>query len=162
MEQRKRIIPPRSSFNEPNPPSDGEYFAKPDFDFPDIPRDITIVSDEHLMRMFAGFVAWQNYAATQFAEAEIVEARAEAHVRRLEAQGMLLSSAEKVTVARAELVNNPEVERARQELLIAYAHRKMTSVIYGNCERSAALISRELTRRVGREPVERRNQRWNA
>jgi ABC-type nitrate/sulfonate/bicarbonate transport system substrate-binding protein len=121
------------------------------------------VDDQYLMILFTGFTAWQNYAATQLAEAEVVEARADALVRFLEAKAMVTnwSKDDKVTVARAEILVSPEVEEARSRQLVAYAHRKMTQVIYTNCERSAALVSRELTRRVGRDPIERRNTRWN-
>jgi hypothetical protein len=122
-----------------------------------------MLDDQYLMIIFTRFTAWQNYSATQLAEAEVVEARAEAHVRFLEAKAMVTNwgKDDKVTVARAEIMISPEVERARQAMLVAYAHRKMTAVIYNNCERNASLVSRELTRRVGREPVERRNFRWN-
>jgi hypothetical protein len=53
------------------------------------------------------------------------------------------------------------MQTARERALEAYAARKLTQVVYANCERVVALISRELTRRVGREGPERRNARWN-
>ena len=144
--------------------SGGGLFGRPDFDIPELPRDITIISDDRLMQIFSEYVAWQNYAATEFAQAEVVEAKAEARVRYVEAQTMVgqWKSNDKVTVAKAALATDVQVEDARQEFLVAYAHRKMTQVILNNCERSAALISRELSRRIGRDPVERRNMRWNA
>lgn len=163
-QRRKRTIPRRpSSSNGPSPQPDGGHFAKPVFDFPELPSDITELSDEELMVMFTKFVAWQNYAASELASAEVVEARAEANVRFVEAKGMVTnwSKDDKVTVARAEISITPPVEKARQALLLAYAHRKMTQVVYANCERNASLVSRELTRRVGREPLERRGHRWS-
>jgi hypothetical protein len=42
----------------------------------------------------------------------------------------------------------------------ARAHRKMLSTLADNMERAAMVISRELTRRVGREPIERRHRGW--
>jgi hypothetical protein len=38
----------------------------------------------------------------------------------------------------------------------------MTQVVLQNCERCAALISRELSRRIGASGVERRQMRWDA
>ena len=58
---------------------------------PDLPRDITIVSDDRLMQLFSEYVQWQNFAATEFALAEVEEERAEANVRRLEAEGFVLN-----------------------------------------------------------------------
>lgn len=138
-------------------------FGRPGSDVPSIPDNITDVSDALLMETFSRFVQWLNYAATQFAEAEVVEERVTAHLKYIEATAMLtLNPAQgKVTVAKAEMTASQEVERAKQEVLNAYAVRKMTGVMVENCERSASLISRELTRRVGREPLERRQQRWN-
>jgi len=122
-----------------------------------------MLGDDDLMRMFTEYVAWQNFAATQFADAEVTEERAEAHVKRVQAMAMINASPTKgtVTVAKAGNLLTPEVERALQAALDAYATRKMTQVILGNCERCAALVSRELSRRIGGSGVERRQQRWN-
>lgn len=136
----------------------------PEFDLPDLPRDITMLSDDRLMTLFSEFTAWQNYAATQQADAEVTEAKAEASARFIEANAMVLGwggAKDKVTVAKAELAHNPEVERARQDVLNAYAQRKMTQVVFSNCERSVFVVSRELSRRIGNAGNERRNFRWN-
>lgn len=137
-------------------------FDRPKHELPQIPNDLTNLGDKALMEMFACYVAWQNYAATEFAQSEVEEARAEAHVRYVEARAMVTNwdRTDKVTVARAELALDPEVAQARQDLLVAYAHRKMTGVVYSNCERASQLVSRELTRRVGREPLDRRGDRF--
>lgn len=123
---------------------------------------MTLLSDRELMKLFTEYVAWQNYAATQLAEAEIEEAKADAAVRYEEA--MLMTSAPltaKVTVTRANAIIGANMQAIKDRAMNAYALRKMTAVVYANCERVVALISRELTRRVGREGPERRNSRWN-
>ena len=137
-------------------------FDRPDFDIPLIPRDITIVSDERLMQLFSEYVQWQNYAATELAGYEVAEEEAEAAVRRLSAEGFVLGggTGTKVTEVRAAIDASPQMERARQAVLNVYAKRKMTQVIFTNCERTSALISRELSRRIGRDPIERRQARW--
>jgi len=114
------------------------------------------------MQIFTEYVAWQNYAATEFATAEVVEERAQALVKRLEAQALVLSNPKpgEVLKAKAGFAASPEIDRASQDLLNAYAARKMTQVIRDNCERCAALVSRELTRRTANTPLDRRQMRW--
>lgn len=112
------------------------------------------------MSHFSRQIAWQNFLATQVAEAEIKEAEAEADLKTREATAMLLSG-KKITEARAERDNDPQVVKARGMFLQAHARRKMLQVTMENRERCANIISRELTRRVGREGQVRRNDRWN-
>jgi hypothetical protein len=121
-----------------------------------------MVSDDRLMEIFNGFVQWENYAATEFATAEVEEERAEADIRRIQAEGFVLGvgGSDKVTVNRAHIDSSPEMIAARGRALDAYARRKMTGVIFENCERTAAMISRELSRRIGDAGVQRRSMRW--
>ena len=113
------------------------------------------------MQLFSEYVAWQNYAATKLTECEIEETKAEADVRRLEAQFLVTADPRaKVTAVRAAMGEQEVISKARDRVIDAYAARKMTGVIYTNCERVVNLLSRELTRRVGREPTERRSMRW--
>src|SRR6476619_5790883 len=145
----KRTSPPSSGSSGLYPVSDDVPFGRPKYSIPDIPDDITIASDELLMQVFSRYVQWQNYSATQLAGAEIEEERAQRLVKRLEAEHMVLNWAkanDKVTLARAQMATSPEINEAREAELAIYAHRKLTQVIYENCERTAAMISRELTR----------------
>jgi hydroxypyruvate isomerase len=122
------------------------------------------MGDGDLMKLFSEYVAWQNYAATEFAMSEVTEERAEAAYKRLSAQELVLANPAKgqVNAAKAGITISPQVEKAEQERLNAYAARKMTQVVLQNCERCAALISRELSRRIGASGVERRQMRWDA
>ncbi len=120
-----------------------------------------MISDDRLMELFNEYVQWQNYAATEFAYAEVEEERAEASVRFIEAQGLVLAPANaKVTDTRAQINTTKEMVEARGRVLDAYAKRKLTGVIYANCERTAAMISRELSRRIGATDPMRRQMRW--
>jgi hypothetical protein len=113
------------------------------------------------MRLFSEYVAWQNYAATQLVEHEVEETRAEADVRRISAEGLVLGRGGKVTETKAEIATSDVMQRAQDRVIDAYAKRKVTGIIYANCERVVNLLSRELTRRVGRETPERRMNRWS-
>jgi carbamoylphosphate synthase small subunit len=113
------------------------------------------------MQLFSEYVQWQNFAATEFALAEVAEERAEANVRRIEAEGFVLADPKsKVTDTRAAINTTKEMTEARDRLLDAYATRKLTEVMRGNCERTAALLSRELSRRIGGADAQRRQMRW--
>ena len=165
MTQRKRTIPPPSESDEPSLDSGVVSLgSQPEYELPDLPRDLTALSDQRLMTLFAEMVSWQNYAATKLAEAEVEETKAEANQRFQENIVMMAApTTAKVTATRAFMSTVPEVDRARQRFLDAYALRKTTAVVYTNCERVANLISRELTRRVGgrSERIDGRNNRWN-
>jgi cell division ATPase FtsA len=128
------------------PPAATPIFGRPDGEIPDLPVELTSMS-----------------AAVEMSNAEVGEATADANVRFTEAQAMVRGWGEKdkVTVAKAEMSSDPEVAKARDAALGAYARRKMTQVIYANCERCVFVISRELSRRIGNVGFERRNNRWN-
>lgn len=114
------------------------------------------------MELLSQFTGWQNYAAMELGQSEVLEAKAEAKVRYREAQAMVLRPLnEKVTVSRAVVTTDAFIEAARDEVLKIYAQRKLQQVIFANCERCVFVISRELSRRIGAAGAERRVQRWN-
>lgn len=154
----KRVNQPYES-DEALLQSEAERFdPEPDYEIPELPWDITETSDALLMEHFSKQLAWQNYLATQVAQAEISEAEAEAHLKTQEALVML--NGKKVTEARAERDVDENVLSARSDYLTAKAKRKLLQVTMENRERCVNLISRELTRRVGREGMSRRSDRW--
>ena len=115
------------------------------------------------MILFSEFTSWLNFAAVRFAEAEVEEERAEANLKYAET-ALMVAAAPKpgsVLTARAAGAMDPKVIVAKDRVLDAYALRKLTAVMYGNCERCVNLISRELSRRIGRDGPERRQTRMN-
>lgn len=114
------------------------------------------------MQTFTAFVAWQNYAAVKLTECEVEEHAAEAALRYQESLfsiGRPIN--EKVTKTRQAAHADGDLQNARQRVENAYALRKMSAVMYANCERAALLMSRELSRRIGGGPVQGRNASWN-
>lgn len=67
----------------------------------------------------------------------------------------------KVARRQARHAQDPDVLRTRQQQLDAYAYRKLVESVHESHVRDAAVVSRELTRRVDREGPTRRNDRWN-
>lgn len=90
---------------------------------------------------------------------------AEDHLKVLEAKALIRdwggSKEDRVAVARAERMNDPEVQDAMERVQGAYARRKLVQAMADASDKNVSLISRELTRRVGMEPTERRDRRWS-
>jgi hypothetical protein len=160
---RKRTIPRSPSASSAPPATRGGVTlgAAPDTELPELPHDLTLLSDQDLMILFGDYVAWQNYAATRFSEAEVTEARAEAAVKYQEDIVMMGAVEGQILKTRAALSSNKAVVEAREDQMNAYAIRKTTAVVLANCERVVNLVSRELSRRIAESPTERRNNRWN-
>lgn len=139
--------------------------ARPAFEIPRLPLKITDLNDDQLMGVFVALTRWTDHLAGAVAEAEIEERAAEAVLSKAQALVLLRDWGggrdERVTLAKAQRDVDPEVER-RQELFdTAHAKRKMVAVLFTSTERDAAVVSRELTRRVGRrEDHDRRASRW--
>jgi len=164
--QRRRTIPRQSESDEPSQPPSAGLFDKPDYDLPAIPRHIGSIDDDTLMETFVQFTEWLNYVSVEMAQAEVEEEKTEAALEFFKAKGMALNwdmdgkKDKKVTVARARMLASPEYQKLQSDYLTAYARRKMTAAICAGCERSAAIMSRELSRRIGAAGGERRASRW--
>ena len=116
MPLKKRVIRPSSESNEPSRQLVSAPFGRPKFEVPELPDDITFIDDERLMSLFSQYVQWQNYAATEFAAAEVEEERGRGHVKRLEAQHMVVNwgaAKDKVTLARAQRLSTRRSTRPR-------------------------------------------------
>lgn len=111
------------------------------------------------MGKFREQIEWLNYLTSLLVEAESDEADAEADLKLLEAHHML--SADKLWAARAARDADPEYVTAKNTYRAARARRKALQMAGEARERSANFLSRELSRRVGREPVNRRDGKWN-
>lgn len=119
-------------------------------------------SDGVLMTQFTLFTRWADHLNVEVALAEITEATAERIFRRIRDVAMLGVSPARgqVTAAKAAAGLSAEVIEAEDEAASAKAYRKLVQSLYENVERDASLLSRELTRRLGRDPYERRERRW--
>jgi hypothetical protein len=137
---------------------------KPGHAVPSLPVDLADIDDAKLMELFSLYVSWQNYIAVRVAQAEIAEAEAQTKLTVDQATALVKSwtgtKEDRVAVARAERELHPEVREQQDRYNTARAHRKMLTTLAENMERAAMVVSRELTRRVGRENTERRHRGW--
>ena len=136
---------------------------RPEERAPRLPEDPTDLTDAALMELFVKMTNWSSYTDSMLAVAEVNESSAEADVKRLEALSAAANAGQKnVTTAKAKAYEDPEYIDAKNAMTEAYAFRKIASALHDQAEKRATLLSRELTRRVGREPRESRAGRWSA
>jgi hypothetical protein len=84
-------------------------------------------------------------------------------VKRLEGLSAALNAGSKsVTAAKAKVFEDPDYLAAKEKQEQAYAYRKISQTLHETADKRATVLSRELTRRVGREPRESRAGRWSA
>jgi hypothetical protein len=67
---------------------------------------------------------------------------------------------DRVNIAKANAELDSELMKARARHDETYAYRKLLEAVHESFVRDAAVVSRELTRRVDKEPPARRSDRW--
>lgn len=126
--------------------------AKPRYEIPQLPRDITDLHDDDLMDLFVTLTAWSDYLASQFAVAAIDEREAQRVLDAAEARALISgwkgSSGDRVAIAKANIAIDPQVTQYREDLDTKHAYRKLVETLTQNVDRDSALVSRELTRRT--------------
>lgn len=128
-----------------------------------LPDDLTELDDSSLMKLFGRASAWVEYTGARLSLAEVEEKYADEAIREFEAIGAIKNSSEKtLSAAKAKVYEDPEYLAAKETQRVAYGYRKLAQSIYESADKRCTLISRELTRRVGRDAREGRNGRWNA
>lgn len=133
--------------------------ARPVQPIPDVPDDITDLGDRELVQMMTDFTRWAEHLNVQLAMAEVDERWAETAMEKHRALALLEGTAKDVTRVKAAAYQSPEYLEAEQKYHECMAYRKLVGVLYTNADKWSALLSRELTRRVNRDPRERRSER---
>ena len=128
-------------------------------DIPQLPRNVTDMPDENLMELFTKVTSWVDYLSVQHAAAEIDE---RATKRTLDAHGALAmlgddeestpKRKESVSAAKARRDAHPKTVELTKQYDDAHAYTKLVGVLMANLDRDAALLSRELSRRIGMAP----------
>jgi hypothetical protein len=117
-----------------------------------LPSDITMLTSEQLGEKFTVLTAWADYAASQLAVAQIEERTIQRKLDFLENKMLVqrMGSAvkgERITLVKAQIAVEPEIQDLSIEYEEKYAYRKLVEMMLTNYERDIALVSRELTRR---------------
>lgn len=132
---------------------------------PSLPDDLTELDDAELMSLLALFTRWADYSGAQLAMAFVDERIADSVYDRAKALSTVRDwggKEDRVNLAKARLELDDDVQECAQERHRTYAYRKLVESVHESHVRDAAVISRELTRRVDRDGPTRRNDRWNS
>lgn len=126
--------------------------AKPEYDIPVLPRDITDLDDEGLMDLFVQFTQWNDHLAGAQAIAIVNEREAQRNLDNAEAKAMLNNwtgaKGDRITLIKAQIAASDEIKDLAHELDIKYAFRKIIETRTLNVDRDSQVVSRELTRRT--------------
>jgi hypothetical protein len=124
-----------------------------------LPEDITEVSDSFLMSLFRQYVVWESFFASVLAEQEGAELWAKAQIEIAEAQAKAQATGN-VTERRFTAAADEKVVEARQAAARAKRSMKTLTATMESVNRASNFVSRELSRRIGREPANRRVDRY--
>ena len=138
---------------------------RPVQEIPIIPENLDELSDNRLMSLYNEFMAWVSYAKSDYVQAEIAEDRTAHNLKITEARTMIDQWSEKtkgdtVTLAKARRDIDVDVVAMQEAHLQARAYRKLVESVFERCERGAQVLSRELSRRIGLAPKERRQAQY--
>jgi hypothetical protein len=131
--------------------------AKPIYEIPPLPDDITELGDSALMSLFRRLMGWQKYLATQLALAEVDEKHAKNRLGRVEKGFDFRKPADKERAA-----SDPLYEDCMDLQQEAYAYKRVVEALHGTVENDTFFCSRELSRRLGMADRDRREARYNA
>jgi hypothetical protein len=111
-----------------------------------------MLTSEQLGEKFTVLTAWADYAASQLAVAQIEERTVQRKLDFLENKLLVQRmgtavKGERITLVKAQIAVEPEIQDLLIEYEEKYAYRKLVEMMLSNYERDIALVSRELTRR---------------
>lgn len=130
---------------------------------PRVPEDIADLDDDDLMALMTRLTRWSEWLNVRLTLAEIEASSAKEQldqVRNLAILGGSGGSYESVTEAKAAASQDPDVVEWTRKHSVADSQRKLLKSMYEAHQEKSFVVSRELTRRVGRDPYERRTSRW--
>lgn len=121
---------------------------------------LTDLIDDQVIELLTKFTRYQDYVSGQLVEAEINESSAVNLLDVAKAQHMVGAwtgaSTDRVTLSKAEALLDQRVKECSELLSQLKARRKLLGVMVEALARDAAVVSREISRRIGREGIERR------
>jgi hypothetical protein len=131
----------------------GIDLPKPAYEQAVLPPDITALTSDQLAEMFTILTGWADYMSSQLAQAQIAEKKATRAVEYAESMALITKTQEApkgvtVTLIKAQIDTDPEINKLRDEYDEKYAYRKLLEMLLSNQERDITLVSREITRRT--------------
>ena len=141
--------------------------SKPGILIPELPQHMDDYSDEDLMNKYSEFIAWTSYAKADMVQAEIAEEQTANDLKTIEAKVLIEqwgadAKGDRVTIAKARRDTDQRVLLVQRLHQQSRAYRKLVESVFDRCERSAQLLSRELSRRIAAIPRDSRASRFSA
>jgi hypothetical protein len=130
----------------------GLDLPKPVYDQAVLPPDITELSSEQLAEMFTILTGWADYMASQLVQAQLAERDSLRKAELAESRALvtLTTGSPKgttVSLIKAQIDINPDIQDLRDKYEEKYAYRKILEMMLSNQERDITLVSREISRR---------------
>ena len=127
---------------------------------PSLPSDLADLDDGELMSLMARLTRWSEWLNVRVTQIEAAEEGAKEQLEQVRNIAILSGEYGSVTEAKAAAAQDPEVLEWQSKYNTEHAQRKLLKAMYdANVDRTF-VVSRELSRRLGREPYERRDRRW--
>jgi len=120
--------------------------TQPNIPIPDMVIVVGDLPDDELMELFNTFTSWADFLAVESVKANLVEEQYEDEMTELKAQFVADGKDLNRDRARAEI--SDEMHELRLRLRTFKNVRKLLEAKFGNCDRNAKALSRELTRRT--------------
>lgn len=121
---------------------------QPEVPIPDMPIVVDNIADDELMELFNTFIAWADFLAVEAAKAELVEDKYEDEMTELKAEHVANGKQGELYRDRARAEISDDMRELRLRLRTFKNVRKLLEAKFGNCDRNAKALSRELTRRT--------------
>ncbi|MFF8283372.1 hypothetical protein ACF06W_11685 [Streptomyces albus] len=134
---------------------------RPDGLLPNLPYDVTTLTDQELMVLYGQFVSWTAYAAMRLVEARANEKAAKQNLNYSAATASLNASTEKTVAGRKSAAAvDPQVQADEKAHLDALSLVEALEMVHKNVESRAQFCSRDLSRRQTSRDTESRAYRW--
>lgn len=142
---------------------------KPVYEHPDMPDDVTELDGPQLMVLFGQWSAWAGYLAGRLVVAETKEWAREQELTKQKNIALLKRQSgrprdrdESMTLAKAEAYSRDDIVALADDHQVWYVKASLLRGMAKTAADGAAYLSREITRRQGGDPVQRRAGRQSA
>lgn len=132
---------------------------RPDGEPPELPEELTELRDRELMSLFSDLNRWSAHLGYQLSAAQVDERYAGLRVEKLTALAQIRNKGGSVSAMKAGAMADEDLVAAKEEEQKAFAYRKLVEALYNAVDGKSFVVSRELTRRIGRADRDRRQDR---
>ena|ERR1035441_216099 len=135
-----------------------QWAEKPFEDPPDLPQDVTSVSDREIMALLQKLTNWRKFLGVQVALAVVEERYADRGMTKITA---LKGYDFRKVDSKERAWNDAEYIQAEKDQADAYSYRKLIEALYENVDQDGFIVSREITRRGNTNARDRRSDRYS-